>query len=344
MKDVLKSSLVTGLLVLCLMSNVYATDSNKIINKTVLGSEESTFISSIEKEIEENNVKYKLSDYSKQEDEENTKIVTAYKKDVIKSNTRESIINHFGESLDYDNDVYSGTITLKDYDIKTISNGKYEAIDEKKINFSKYSKNDLDNIKKEKNINGTTYYLINVNWESDEIENIDGQEVPINYKGTMIYQAVVTRDNPYSYEITVTYEGKVDKKDPAYLYTLEYEKIEDESVAEIVEEKSNYIVPTIIISGLGLALIIIYFINDKTAKIYTKTDKGYKLIKVVNLSKKNNQINLVSIKHKTNTNMYAIKTSKRFYNKNKDMLIKVKQGKIIKSVYLNSAYIDFLLG
>ena len=343
MNKSIKGSLVTGLLVMCIMSNVYATDSNKKINKTVLGSEESTFVSSIQKEIEEDNVKYKLSDYSKQEDVGNSKVVTAYKKDVIKSNTKESIINHFGESLDYDNEEYSGTIALKDYDIKTISNGKYEAIDEKKINFSKYSKNDLDNIEKEKNINGTTYYLINVNWENDETENIDGQEVPTTYKGVMIYQAVVTRNNPFSYEITVTYEGEVSKKDPIYLYTIEYEKIEEEPEV-IVEEEEDYTVPTIIISGLGIALVIIYLVGKNTARVYVKTDNGFKLIRIVRLSKKHNMINLSNYKHKTVTNMFAIKTTNGFYNKNKNMLIKVKKDKITKNVYLNSAYIDFILG
>ena len=137
MKGIIKGSLVTGLLAMCLMSNVYATDSNKIINKTILESEESSFVTSIQKEIEENDIKYKLSDYSKKEDEENSKVVTAYKKDVIKSNTKEAIISHFGDSLNYDDEEYSGTIALKDYEIKTISNGKYEAIDEKKINFRK---------------------------------------------------------------------------------------------------------------------------------------------------------------------------------------------------------------
>lgn len=343
MNKSIKGSLVTGLLVMCLISNVYATDSNKIINKSVLGSEESTFVSSIQKEIEEDNVKYKLSDYSKQEDEQNSKIVTAHKKDIIKSNTKESIINHFGENLEYDNDEYFGTITLKDYDIKTISNGKYEAIDEKKINFSKYSRNDLDNIEKERNINGTTYYLINVDWENDDVENIDGQEVPTTYKGVMIYQAVVTRNNPFSYEITVTYEGVVSKKDPIYLYTIEYEKIEDEPQA-IIEEKNDYTVPTIIISGLGIALVIVYIIGRNTARVYVKTDNGFKLIRVVRLSKKNNTVNLSNYKHKTVTNMFAIKTTNGFYNKNKNMLIKVKKDKITKNVYLNSAYIDFILG
>lgn len=343
MNKSIKGSLVTGLLVMCIMSNVYATDSNKTINKTVLRSEESTFVSSIQKEIEEDNVKYKLSDYSKQEDEGNSKVVTAYKKDVIKSNTKESIINHFGESLDYDNEEYSGTIALKDYDIKTISNGKYEAIDEKKINFNQYSKNDLDNIEKEKTINGTTYYLINVNWENDETENIDGQEVPTTYKGVMIYQAVVTRNNPFSYEITVTYEGEVSKKDPIYLYTIEYEKIEEEPEV-IIEEKEDYTVPTIIISGLGIALVIIYLVGKNTARVYVKTDNGFKLIRIVRLSKKHNMINLSNYKHKTVTNMLAIKTTNGFYNKNKNMLIRVKKDKITKNVYLNSAYIDFILG
>ena len=120
MKGIIKSGLVTGLLAMCLMSNVYATDSNKIINKEILKSEESTFIPSIQQEIEENDNKYKLFNYSKQEDEENSKVVTAYKKDIIKSNTKEAIINHFGNNLDYDDGEYSGTITLKDYDVKTI--------------------------------------------------------------------------------------------------------------------------------------------------------------------------------------------------------------------------------
>lgn len=343
MKGIIKSGLVTGLLAMCLMSNVYATDSNKIINKEILKSEESTFISSIQQEIEENDNKYKLFNYSKQEDEENSKVVTAYKKDIIKSNTKEAIINHFGNNLDYDDGEYSGTITLKDYDVKTISNGKYEAIDEKKINFSKYSKNDLDNIEKEKNINGTIYYLINVNWENDETEIIDGQEVPLTYKGTMIYQAVVTKNNPFSYEITVTYEGNVSKKDPMYLYTLEYERVKEEPVV-INEEKTDYTIPAIIISGLGIALVIIYLIGKNTVQVYVKTDKGFKLLKVVRLSKKNNLINLSNYKHKTVTNMFAIKTTNRFYNKNKNMLIKIKKDKITKNVYLNSAYIDFIVG
>ena len=41
----------------------------------------------------------------------------------------------------------------------------------------------------------------------------------------------------------------------------------------------------------------LYIINNKTAKVYSKTDKGYKLIKIVRLSKKHNQINISKINY-----------------------------------------------
>ncbi|WP_304683123.1 hypothetical protein [uncultured Clostridium sp.] len=343
MKSIVKGSIVTGLLAICLITNVYATQGTKTIKKDILKSEENNFLTTIEQEYIEENKQYELVNYLKTEDEENEKTVTAYKKDIIKTNSREAIIEHFGETLQYLDSEYFGTIDLKDYEIKEINNGKYETIDEKKINFSKYSKNDLDNIEKEKVINGVTYYLINVNWENDETENIDSQEVPVTYKGVMVYQAIVTRNNPFSYEITVTYKGNVRKKDPIYLYTLEYEKVEEEAVV-IQEGSKDYIVPTIIISGLGIALVIVYCIGKTTARVYVKTDNGFKLIKVVRLSKKHNTINISNYKHKTITNMFAIKTTNGFYNKNQNMLIKVKKDKFTKNVYLNSAYIDFILG
>lgn len=212
MKNIVKGSIVTGLLAMCLMTNVYATQGIKNITKDVLKSEEDNFLTTIEQEYIEENKQYELVDYSKIEDEENEKNVTAYKKDVIRTNTKESIIEHFGETLQYADSEYSGIINVKDYEVKTISNGKYEEISEKSIPFSKYTKNDLDNIEKERVINGITYYLINVEWENDETQLIDNQEVPVNYKGKIIYQAIVQKSYPNDYEVTVTYEGKVDKK------------------------------------------------------------------------------------------------------------------------------------
>ena len=150
MKSIVKGSIVTGLLAICLITNVYATQGTKTIKKDILKSEENNFLTTIEQEYIEENKQYELVNYLKTEDEENEKTVTAYKKDIIKTNSREAIIEHFGETLQYLDSEYFGTIDLKDYEIKEINNGKYETIDEKKINFSKYSKNDLDNIEKEK--------------------------------------------------------------------------------------------------------------------------------------------------------------------------------------------------
>lgn len=124
MKGIIRSGLVTGLLAMCLMSNVYATDGNKILKKEILKSEENEFLSSIQQEYEENNDKYKLINYFKDEDEKNTKAVTAYKTGIIDSNKKETIIENFGDNLNYEDNEYSGTIPLIDYEIKTISNGK----------------------------------------------------------------------------------------------------------------------------------------------------------------------------------------------------------------------------
>ena len=244
--------------------------------------------------------------------------------------------------MEYSDSEYSGTINIKDYEIKTINNARYEDISEKTIPFSKYSKNDLDNIEKEKIINGITYYLINVDWNNDETEIIDNQVVPLNYKGKMIYQAIVQKNYPSDYEITVAYEGTVNKKNPKYTYIFEYEKIKEQE--PIIEEKADYTIPIIIISGVGVVFIILYFINSNTAKVYCKTDNGYKLVKIVHLSKNINKINLDNCNHKIKTNMYAIKTTNGFYNKNKNMIIRVHKDKITKNVYLNSAYVDFILG
>ena len=297
MKGIIKSIGIAGILTLSLVSNVYATEGKKSISKSVLESEENEFLTSIEQEYIEGDNKYHLLGYSKQDDKENTKSVTAYQTDIISSNQKEKILTHFGENLKYDDGIYAGTIPIKDYEIRTINNGKYEIIDEKSIEFEKYNKNDLNNIEKEKVINGVTYYLINVVWENDEIEIIDNQEVPLSYKGKMIYQTILQKNYPFDYEVTVSYEGIVE--------TIEYEMIEE----KVTEENKEKNLPVIIVSGLGLAIIVIYLISGKTVKVYNKTDKGFKLIKIVKLSKKHNQININNSRHKIRTNMYAIKTS-----------------------------------
>ena len=107
-------------------------------------------------------------------------------------------------------------------------------------------------------------------------------------------------------------------------------------------KKSYYLFELYVLAGIR-GNKFFEFINLLNG-VYVKTDKGFKLIRVVKLSKKHNTVNLSEYKHKTVTNIFAIKTTNRFYNKNKNMLIKVKKEKITKNVYLNNAYIDFILG
>ena len=107
MKRIIKNVLMLGLITMCLVPNVYATEGNKILNKTILKSEEEKFLVSMENEYLDGEDKYRLLNFTKEDDKENTKSVTAYKTDIIKSNNKEKIIEHFGEDLKYDDGTYS---------------------------------------------------------------------------------------------------------------------------------------------------------------------------------------------------------------------------------------------
>lgn len=194
--------------------------------------------------------------------EEITETKELYKQDI------DYINQEFGEKKNYNDGEYKGDLIISDIKVETINNGYYETIDEKTLNFDNYSDNDLNNVEKEITLNNIRYYLINVNWEKDATETIDGETIPKTYKGKKIYQGIKKVKNPNTYKITVTYSGTVEKINRIYDYTITYEN-------EIQEEKeettqNNHIVPVIIISGVGIATLLMYIV----VKLKNKNDGG----------------------------------------------------------------------
>lgn len=61
---------------------------------------------------------------------------------------REYINQQFGEKQNFNDGEYKGELTISDVKVETINNGYYETIDERVLNFSNYSDNDLNNIEK----------------------------------------------------------------------------------------------------------------------------------------------------------------------------------------------------
>lgn len=259
--------------------------------------------------------------------------------DILDKKDNEYIRRAFGETREFNDGQYKGSLSITDINIETIKNGYYEKLDEKILPFNNYTDNDLNNVKKEIEINGKTYYLINVEWEADKIQNIDGADIPVTYKGNKIYQTVLQIAYPDTYKVTVTYSGEVEKIDTIYDYTITYEnkKIEESTKKEYNQK------PMLIVSTLGIIILLVYLFNNKNTFLYSKGAKGFKLIKSEKLSDKNISIDLTNCKNKSKDNIYAIKINKIAFRKLKGRTISIVQGSKRIDLALWNNYYEFIL-
>lgn len=344
----------TSLLILAIsQTNVNAYIENplkergKDYTKSIIAtlSEEDEAVELLNHNIIVKEEKYKVASIEKELIKDKTKEVTEEKKATLKSNNQAYIKSYFGESYTYEDDEYEGDIPITNININTINHGQYQELREKKIEFNDYSKNDLDNIKKEITDGNETYYLINVDWQVENTETIDNQEVPKSYKGTMLYQTVVVINNPNTYEVTVTYKGNVSKKEKEYRYTALYVKEEIPEPVIEEEEKDSIIVPTIIVSGIGIGLgVLIFLLSNKNATIYNKTGSGYRTIGRFKLQGNNeNVIDISKYNHKIDSNIYSLKLNKLIYEKLKGKIIYVKIENISKPLTINNQFIEFII-
>ena len=286
--------------------------------------------------------KQKIVNIDKEISEDNYRAKQIIETKELTSQNRDYIIEQFGENEIYNDGEYQGELTISDINVETISNGYYQEIDEKVLSFTNYTDNDLINIEKEINLDNTTYYLINVNWEADSTETIDGATIPKTYKGTKIYQTVKTIANPNTYKVTVTYSGTIEKINTIYDYIVTYENTPEEVQVE-KEENNNIVVPVIIISGLGLAILLIGLFNLKNTYIYSKTNKGFKLIKRERISDKNVLIDISNCRNKSKDNIYALKVNKIAFNKLKGRTISIVLGSKKKDIILWNNYYEIKL-
>ena len=231
-------------------------------------SEENEFLELIKKNIQNENKEYEFIKFDKFEDEQNLKKITKsiIKKDLL-DDDEDSIRNIVDENIEYSEDGYSGILDIVSIDTNIIKNGTHKEIEEIEIPFAKVNINDLNNINKEIVMNGRIYYLTNVDWQEETIEEIDGSLIPKSYMGIEHYQTIIEKENPYTYEATINYTGTTSLSDKLYHYTVTYKEVEKE---EIVEEKTNYSIPVIIVSAIGIVLVMILIITKKRKKEKTR--------------------------------------------------------------------------
>lgn len=337
-----KKYLIIPIILIIITCNVkcFASTNNEIITKEFQTTQnaENEFLNEIYNTETE---KMKIKNLDKEISEDNYRVKEIIETKELASQDRDYITQQFGEKQSYNDGEYQGELTISDIKIETINNGSYQEIDEKVLDFTNYSDNDLINIEKEITLDNTIYYLINVNWEADSTETIDGETIPKTYKGTKIYQTVRTIANPNTYKVTVTYSGTIEKINTIYDYTVTYEN----KVEELQEEKedNNIIVPVLIISGLGLAILLIGLFNIKNTYVYSKTSKGFKLIKREKINDKNVLIDISNCKNKSKENIYAIKINKMAFNKLKGRTISIILGTKKKDIILWNNYYEIKL-
>lgn len=344
-----KICLVGSIALILLQGQVRAYEEKDVteytngIVTTVQGTiaEENQILQDYAKNIVIDGIPYTTSSVERNELSDNIKTESKQKVGVLNTNNEEKIRSHFGNTYLVEDEEYKGELPITDIQIRTIDQGSYEEIDEKKINFNNYSQNDLIKIAKEITLNNKTYYLINVDWKAEKVQVIDNQEVPITYQGTMIYQTVLTKKNPSKYEITVTYSGEVSKKDTVYEYSILYQPVE---IPEVIEEKEEINVVPIIISGLGIGIVaLLVFLGLGNIKVYNKTDKGNKLIGKFRINKDKKIIDITKYQYKTSSNIYCLKLNNSLYRQMKGKPIYLQVGQIKKLVYINAQYVEIII-
>lgn len=241
------------------------TNGILMMNYEVKQSEEQLFLNEIEKNIEINGKKYEYVKYEKSEDEANYKEVSEITlKKGLDYNDKEKIKDIMEANYEYKKDGYTGVLFISDIDIETKHNGTYEEIESLDIPFQNLNSNDLYNIQKEIGVGTKSYSLTNVEWENEKIEEIDGSIIPILYKGVLHYQTVIEKEKNDSYDATINYSGVVKADDGLYQYKVIYKEIIPDAEEQVQE--SNYIVPVIIVSAVGIVLVVVLIISQKRKK------------------------------------------------------------------------------
>lgn len=331
-----------------LKRNFYVEENDEINFKTFINSDNNKTY-----QDEEGNT-YTFQDVIATESDTNTKEVSDTKTiNNLNTNDQQTILNQAGNTLSYDKDGYVGTLNYSNMNIQEVDTGTYERLLSLNIPFSGYSKNDLNNISKNITRNGRNWTLINVDWNPDSVQNIDGSQVPVTYSGTMHYQTVGVFSNPKQYNVTITYTGTVNKENPDYIYTATYKK--EVPVEAPVEEKTNYTPIIITLSGAGIVLLIIllYFLS-RNAKIYSKNSNGnYELIKEVHISSNNPKIDLSSLSNNNSkvsngviyisspSNLYKVSLKDSLYNKISGKDLEIKLTNVSKKIRIVNKDIEF---
>ena len=190
------------------------------------------------------------------------------KQKIVYTNNKYDVLNMFENKIEMTKDNMSGVLELQNNSLDIKINDSYT--EQYKVSLSKkyenVPSNELNNIPKTIEENGTTYYLVNPIWSISQVEKVEGQDIPIAYNGEMQYEGIKEKKIIKSYLATVTYVGTLEKEETESItFNIKYKEIPQEEQ----EEKTNYTPIIVATTGAGVVVIsgIILWKRKKNNKI-----------------------------------------------------------------------------
>ncbi len=295
----------------------------KVIEKqeTIAIEEANIYKNSIKNEIVSDKVTYKLSNIKETKNNEKlTKDKEIVEELIVTTNNKTEVLNAFESDKQISEDGYNGILKIQNDSLEISVNESYkkqykETIDKK---YTNVSQNELNEIPKEIQENGTTYYLITPEWKVNTTEKIGGADVPLTYNGIMHYEAIKTRNVIKNYKATVIYKGTIEKEEiKSITYKLTYE--------EILQEADNTIaVPIIATTTSGIIIFSgIIILRRKNVKVYNYTSNGgARLVKKQHINKNNPMIDITILR--ITSNKFKIILSDSIYKELRNTNVTIK--------------------
>lgn len=191
----------------------------------------------IEEELVRRGVEYRVSDIlrKEQEDSTETREVSQTVTVTTDSTEKEELLNSLAPSIQYDENGFSGILTLNLDSISSevVEQESYSYVVKDSKEYTGLQRNDPYYIPKSSEKNGITLELKDIQWTpmASAVENSD---VPSMYSATAIYSGTAWGSKASKYLVTANYSGEVSKvTEGEILYSIVYEEI-----PEIIEVSS----------------------------------------------------------------------------------------------------------
>lgn len=217
-------------------------------NKTVSFEQALEYKNNIKNEIIKDNTRYKLT-YIKEQ--ENRKMLIKDKnlseELIVNTNDKNNVLSLFENKKQINEEGYTGELELQvdSLDIKVNESYREEYKVYLQKTYNNVSSNELNDIPKQIQEKGITYYLVKPVWNVSEKQQIGEHEIPLMYNGIMYYEGVKVRTIIKNYKATVNYTGKLEKEIvETVTFNMKYEKMEtqDNNIVPVVTTTSGIII------------------------------------------------------------------------------------------------------